>query len=99
VRYQHAAAYYGVIREPLVSYGLSDEQIAELAIKQEQLIEANKITDWANNLDVQKKIKRQLDRQFYDVEQAAGAQFDLDQVDAMIEQVVDVAKARDSYRA
>ncbi len=47
MRYQHAAAYYGVIREPLATYGLSDEQIAEPRIQQEQLIEANKITDWA----------------------------------------------------
>ncbi len=98
-RYQHAAAYYGVIREPLAAHGLSDERIAELAIAQEQIIEANKITDWANNLDVQKKIKRQLDHHFYDVEKESGAQFDYAQVDAMIDQVVEIAKARDIRRS
>jgi type I restriction enzyme, R subunit len=97
-RYQHATAYYGVIHEPLAAYGLSDERIADVAIKQEQLIEANKITDWTNNLDVQKKIKRQLDHHFSDVEREAAREFDFDQIDAMIDQVVEVAKARDSRR-
>jgi type I restriction enzyme R subunit len=98
-RYQHAAAYYGVIREQLASYGLDDERIAGIAITQEQIIEANKITDWTNNLDVQKKIKRQLDHHFYDIEKESGAEFDLNQVDAMIDQVVEIAKARDIRRS
>ncbi|KPV54132.1 hypothetical protein SE17_05600 [Kouleothrix aurantiaca] len=95
-RYQHASAYYGAIHEPLATFGLSDERIADVAIRQEAIIEQNKVTDWANNLDVQKKIKRQLDHHFYDVEREAGAEFDFDQVDAMIDQVVEIAKARDS---
>ena len=95
-RYQHASAYYGAIHEPLATFGLSDEHIADVAIRQEAIIEQNKVTDWASNLDVQKKIKRQLDHHFYDVEKQAGAQFDLDQVDAMIDQLVEIAKARDS---
>lgn len=98
-RYQHAATYYGAIREQLATFGLNDERIAEIAIAQEQIIEANKATDWTNNLDVQKKIKRQLDHHFYDVEKAVGAQFDLDQIDVLIDQVVEIAKARDSRRS
>jgi type I restriction enzyme, R subunit len=95
LRYRHAGAYYGVIRDPLAHYGLSDEQIATIAIAQEAIIEAHKITDWATNLDIQKQIKRQLDDQLYTVEQSTGATFDLDQIDALIDQVVDVARARD----
>jgi type I restriction enzyme R subunit len=94
MRYRDAGAYYGVIREPLTTYGLSNEQIAELAIAQEELIEANKITDWESNLDVQKRIKRQLDRQLGDLEREAGIEFDLSQLDVLIDQVLEVAKAR-----
>jgi hypothetical protein len=54
LRYCHAGAYYGVIRDPLAHYGLSDEQIAAIAIAQEAIIEAHKITDWATNLDIQR---------------------------------------------
>lgn len=95
-RYRHAAAYYGVIREPLSAYGLDDEQIAAISIQQEQIIEGYKITDWTTNLDVQKQIKQQLDAHFYAVERKAGAAFDLDQLDAMIDQVLEIAKARDT---
>jgi type I restriction enzyme, R subunit len=99
MRYRHAAAYYGVLREPLSTYGFDDNRIATLAIRQEEIIEANKITDWITNLDVQKKIKRQLDNHFYEVEREASVQFDLDQLDAMIDQVLEIAKARDSRRS
>ena len=85
-----------MLREPLAAYGLDDNRIADVAIRQEEIIEANKITDWTTNLDVQKNIKRQLDNHFYDVERASGATFDLAQLDVMIDQVVEIAKARDS---
>src|SRR5262249_13654817 len=98
-RYRHASAYYGVLREPLAAYGLDDDRIADIAIHQEEIIEANKITDWTTNLDVQKKIKRELDNHFYDVERETTREFDIDQLDAMIDQVVEIAKARDSRRS
>lgn len=94
-RYRHAPAYYGVLRESLTGYGLSDERIAEVAIAQEAIIEAGKITDWAGNLDVQKRIKRQLDHQLGDLERESGVEFDLDQLDVLIDQVLEIAKARD----
>lgn len=94
-RYRDAPAYYGVLRERLTGYGLSDERIAEVAISQEAIIEAGKVTDWVGNLDVQKRIKRQLDRQLGEVERETGVTFDLDQLDVLIDQVLDVAKARD----
>jgi type I restriction enzyme R subunit len=93
-RYRDAGAYYGVIREPLATYGLSEERIAELAIAQEELIEANKVTDWESNLDVQRRIKRQLDRQLGELEREAGVEFELAQLDVLIEQLLEVARAR-----
>lgn len=97
-RYRDAAAYYGVMREHMGTYGLNDEQIAGIAIRQEQIIEANKITDWTTNLDVQKTIKRQLDDAFFQVEHDIGQQFDTDQLDGMIEHILEIAKTRDSRR-
>ena len=94
-RYRHASAYYGALRDPLAGYGLSDERIADIAIVQEAIIEAGKITDWAGNLDVQKRIKRQLDHQLGEIEREAGVEFDLDQLDVLIDQVLEIAKARD----
>ena len=92
-RYRHATAYYGVLSEPLSSYGLNDERIAGIAIHQEAIIKANKITDWTTNLHMQKKIKRQLDNHFYEVEGEANMEFDINQLDAMIDQLLEIAKA------
>jgi len=93
-RYQHAPAYYGVLRDSMAGYEVSDERIADVAIKQEEIIEANKVTDWQNNLDVQKRIKRQLDHSFYDLEQETGVELEPARLDALIDQVLEVAKSR-----
>jgi hypothetical protein len=70
--YRHAPAYFGVLREPLAGYGLDEERIARAAIRQEEIIEANKVTDWETNLDIQNQIRSQLDDYFFDLERAAG---------------------------
>lgn len=95
-RYRDAPAYFGVLREPLVACGIDEGKIAALAIEQEAIIEANKVTDWRYNLDVVKRIKRLLDDSFIELEQATGAMIDTTQLDLMIDQIVEVAKARDS---
>jgi len=92
--YRHAPAYFGVLREPLTGYGLDEERIARAAIRQEEIIEANKVTDWETNLDIQNQIRSQLDDYFFDLERAAGVALDTEALDLMIEQVLEVAKAR-----
>jgi type I restriction enzyme R subunit len=93
-RYQHAAAYYGVMRESLVPYGVDENSIADLAIRQESIIEAHKVTDWENNHDVKQQIRRDLDELFYEVEEATGIEIELDETDLIIDRVLEVAKAR-----
>ncbi|MEI2692414.1 MAG: hypothetical protein V9H69_22935 [Anaerolineae bacterium] len=82
------------LREPLTGYGLDEERIAHAAIRQEEIIEANKVTDWETNLDIQNQIRSQLDDYFFDLERAAGVALDTEALDLMIEQVLEVAKAR-----
>jgi len=92
--YRHAPAYYGVLREPMAAYHVGDERIADVAIEQERIIEENKVTDWDHNLDAQKQIKRQLDDSFYSLERETGVAFDAARLDALIDQVLEVAKSR-----
>lgn len=93
--YRDAAAYYRVLQEPLAAYNVSDDQIATMAIQQEKIIEAHKITDWHNNLDVQNQIKRELDDAFYELEQKTGSLIELAELEQIIAQLLEVAKARD----
>ena len=94
-RYVHAPAYYRVLREPLLEHELDDDNVADVAIRMEEIVENNKITDWVMNLDVQNTIKRQIDEFLYDLEQGTDIHFEDNELDRMIEQVLEVAKARD----
>ncbi len=93
--YRDASAYYGVLRELLAPYNVSDERIAEMSIRQEEIIERFKVTDWGRNFDVQKQIKRRLDDAFYELEEATGTALDEEALSSSIERILDVAKARD----
>ena len=94
LRYRDAPAYYGVLHDALAGFGLGDERIADVAIRQEAAIEQYKITDWQSNLDVQNEMRRALDDIFFEVEASAGALIEAEPLGLMIEQVIEVAKAR-----
>ena len=68
--------------------------IADVAIRQEEIIEGHKITDWENNHDVKQQIKSELDETFYEVERLSGVEFATDELDLMLDRVMEVAKAR-----
>lgn len=98
LQYRDAPAYYGVVRETLATYGLDEAAIAGIAIEQEAAIEARKTRDWENNRDVQNQMKASLDDIFYAVEERSGVLINADQLDVMIDQVIEVAKARSDGR-
>ena len=93
--YPKAKAYYGVLREPLVSYGVTIERIADLAIHQDALIEKEKVIDWMQNRNVIKRMKGQLNHNFYLLEDELGIRIPADAMDHMIEQVIDITIAQE----
>ena len=97
-RYQHAPAYYGILRLALSENGLRDNDMTELAIQIEQTIESHKVTDWTTNLDVQKRIKQHLDEMLYELERRHNLALTVEELDMLIEQVLEVAKARDGIQ-
>ncbi|MCA9883445.1 MAG: type I restriction endonuclease subunit R, partial [Anaerolineae bacterium] len=94
-RYQHAPAYYGILQVALNEYGLDADRLADFAIQSEKIIESYRITDWVSNLDVQNRIKRALDEMIYELEQQLGDPLPPEAVKMLIEQILEVAKARD----
>ena len=56
------------------------------------------MTDWTTNLDVQKRIRQNLDDLLYDLEQQHDLTFTVDALDMLIEQVLEVARARDGMQ-
>jgi type I restriction enzyme R subunit len=100
-RYQHAQAYFGVLRSILeISPGdltnvISEDVLADMAIVIEKLIEGRKIRDWITNRDIQKVMMNDIEDYLY----AIKAQYNLPltevEMDLVLEQVLEVAKQRD----
>jgi type I restriction enzyme, R subunit len=93
-RYLHAPAYYGLLRQRLAAYNIDDSRLADAAIEHEAIIESHKVTDWSSNHDVQNAIKRQLDDYFYEMERALAIELPFAELDMLIEELMEVAKAR-----
>lgn len=94
-RYRHAPAYFGALNEQLGSYAIDPGQLAQAAIRQEEIIESFKVTDWAGNLDVKQQIRRALDEHLYELERGLDLALTSAQLDALIEQILEIAIARD----
>jgi type I restriction enzyme R subunit len=96
-RYRHAPAYYGALKEQLNGYGaaVDESQLAQAAIRQEEIIEGYKVMDWAGNADVKNQIRRALDDHFYEMERSLDLTLSSEELDALIEQVLEIAIARD----
>ncbi|HRV96156.1 MAG TPA: HsdR family type I site-specific deoxyribonuclease, partial [Anaerolineae bacterium] len=99
-RYKHAPAYHGVIREPLGQYTTNTEAVGieelstAIAIKLEEIIEAKKVRDWVNNLDVQNQMKMEIEDYLYSVKDRYGVQFTHGDMDLILDNVIEVARQR-----
>ncbi|TVR19999.1 MAG: DUF3387 domain-containing protein [Anaerolineaceae bacterium] len=93
--YRHAPAYFGLLRSALGGNGVN---VVPLAIQIEQTIEAHKVTDWATNLDVQKRIRLQLDDMLFELERQHDLTISEEELDMLIESVLEVAKVRDGLQ-
>ena len=94
-QYQDAPAYYGKLQENLGPYIAATGPLAELAIEIEALIERRKVVNWTTNLDVQKGMKAEVDGLLYEIERQHGLILSPDELDLLIEQVMEIARARD----
>ena len=89
-----APAYYGVVKETIQTDRLTTDDLAEMAIRIEELIEGQKITDWENNSDVQNQMRNTIEEYLYELEDEVDLQLTNAELDEIIEQVVDIARKR-----
>ncbi|MBK9123486.1 MAG: type I restriction endonuclease subunit R [Chloroflexi bacterium] len=94
--YKHASAYFGVLRQALSEQGIADDVAADIAIQVDKMIASKRVRDWTTNLDVQKRIQQEIDDLLYSAERSHGLKLDGGQLNVLIEQVMEVAKARDA---
>lgn len=101
-RYRHAPAYHGMIHETLAEYSFAgdeetqNETIADIAIHPEELIEARKIRDWADNQDVQNTMWNDIEDYLYSLDDELEIAVSAADMDYIIGNVIDVARKRDN---
>ena len=91
-----APAYYGLLNECFPSAERS--ATAELAVGMEQALNRLKVRDWVANPDVINRMKGVLDDLLYDFGREIGQPLEVSALDALIDQLVEVARSRDGIR-
>ncbi|MGH9839673.1 MAG: type I restriction endonuclease subunit R [Blastocatellia bacterium] len=93
-----AIAIYGAVSN--VFRGLSSpppdaRKIAtEAALEIDRLVRENRVVDWLSNLDVQNEIRNRIDDYLYELKERYDIDLRLDEMDAIIEGALDIAKTR-----
>ncbi|MDM5250096.1 type I restriction endonuclease subunit R [Lysinibacillus sp. G4S2] len=94
----HAQAFYGVARDILTTkdeqspYG--DEDLANLALKMDEIIKQHQKVDWYNNLQIHNRIAQDIDDLLFDFSKEYNVTLDFDTIDKVIEQIKTVAIKR-----
>ena len=97
-----AQAFYGLLRpalEPLLqakyrSESDIDEAAAQWALQTNGIIKAALIVNWQNNEDLQNQLKIDLESAWLDGAKEGGFKWDYDDIDALLERTLEVAKRR-----
>jgi type I restriction enzyme, R subunit len=75
--------------------GLNPDIAAEIALEIDTIFTDNMVVDWWRNDDVQKEIKNQIDDYLFSLKKKQGIEFSFDELDKIIEESLDIAKARE----
>ncbi len=93
-----AKAFYGIVYEIIKKFDNKDikakEFAAELGLKIDDIIQENLIVDWINNPDIQNMIMNKIEDYLYHVQDENGIEMSYDEIDSILDQTLNVAKAR-----
>jgi len=93
-----AKAYFGTVKERLTSVVPNIDElrskVGDIALEIETIIENNRIVNWIMAPDVQNRMRNEIDDVLYNWQDEIGIKLSYDDIDAIMEQCLDIAKAR-----
>jgi type I restriction enzyme R subunit len=93
-----AKAFYGVVNEVFTRLSLSGNESKEVAARAalqiDEIIRRNKVVDWIANFDAQNAMRNEIDDYLYELREESGIELSLDDMDLIVENSIDIAKAR-----
>ena len=93
-----AKAYFGSIRETLARSGKGDgefeDRLAEVALAIDEVIERNRIVNWTSDMDTQNRMRNEIEDLLFDFKEQTGVEITFEDMDAIMEQCLDIARVR-----
>jgi len=78
----------------LPSRGHGSGGAAEAALDIDRIIEERRTVHWTENADVQNQMRNAIEDRLFEMKDRDGVPLTLDDIDAIMEKAIDVAKAR-----
>ncbi len=94
---QVARAFYGVVREGIAAKRADvplEGLVAEAAVRIDDAILRERIVGWTTNTDVQNRMRNDIEDILFDVKGRAGLDLSFDEIDAILEKTLDIARRR-----
>lgn len=91
-----AKSYYDILRDQFRTAGLAveEDEAARLAAVVDDVIQARRKVDWADDVDVQNQMKIAIEDEIFAFKQAQGLKLDFDSIDVLLDRIIDVARRR-----
>jgi type I restriction enzyme R subunit len=101
--YTEAPAYYGILNETMGGYRTREDErkrlATEMALAIQKIVDNRKKRDWATMEDVIKGMQNDLDDYLFDLEEKHGVRLSTEEMDAIIERCLAVAKKLAGYES
>lgn len=93
-----ARAFYGIVQEVLAQHSGNDINLpsigAAIALKIDEIIQQEKIVNWTTNLDVQNRMKNQIEDYLHEQEEESSLGLSFDEIDRIMEKCLDIGRRR-----
>jgi type I restriction enzyme R subunit len=93
-----AKAYFGSLKETLARFDKGDAEfeaaIADAALAIDEIIERNRIVNWTSDIDTQNRMRNEIEDLLFDFKDREGIEITFEEMDAIMEQCLDIARVR-----
>ena len=92
-----AKAYFGIVKEtiqPGESGEDRSEAFARAALEVENIVERNRIVNWVDNIDVQNRMRIEIEDMLFDWKEQEGIELTFEEIDRILDQSIDIARVR-----
>ena len=94
---EEAKAFFGILKRVIEGENkLSNKNInklADMSIKISQIVDKHRVVDWFKNMDIQNRIKNEIEDYIYDQKELIDISIDFDSIDLIMEETIKTAKS------